>query len=159
MIRKTIILLLLVLPVFLVYGQKELVIYKGAKMRRTVLPAEEAYVFKTKQGVKISGEITQLLDSAIIINQDTLFLKDIAKIYTPFPKRGQLFFGELLFKGGIFLTIIDPLNNLINNDKPYLKRPGIIGLAAIPVGYVIMRISLKSYKIKGRTHLRIVQFD
>ena len=140
-------------------AQKELVIYRGTKMRRIVLPQEKTYVFVTTDKKKIQGEIRLLLDSAIMVNNDTLYLHEIKKIHTPLYRKGQLFFGELLFKGGIFLTIADPVNNLINNDKPYVKRMGLIGLVAIPVGYVVMGLSSKTFHIRGRTHLRIVRFE
>jgi hypothetical protein len=140
-------------------AQKELVIYKGNKMRRISLSLDDEYILEIKNRQKITGEISLLSDTTLIVNNDTVLLKDIEKIHTPTYRRGQLFIGELLFKGGIFLIIIDPINNLINNDKPYVKRIGYIGLSAIPVGYFISKFSTKKYKIRGRTHLRIVRFD
>ena len=71
-------------------AQKELVIYRGTKMRRIVLPQEKTYVFVTTDKKKIQGEIMLLLDSAIMVNNDTLYLHEIKNI----------------------------VNKLINNDKP-----------------------------------------
>ncbi len=142
------------------HAQKELVVYKGAKMKRLELPLNLPYVFVLKNKHTIQGKITQLLDSAVIVNlHDTVYLAEVKKIRTPMKQHSTIFFGELFFKGGLFLVLADPVNNLITNDKPYFKPMGITGAILAPIGYLMIAASNKTIRINRRTVLRIAQFE
>ncbi len=106
---------------------------------------------------KVSGKITDILDSSIIISNHFAFdLKAIAVVYKE--RRGiQIVSSSLLAFGGMFF-VLDVLNNAINGDRPVVKADvTLISSAVVAAGGVLQIFVTRKCEVgKNKWRLKII---
>ncbi|HOY31531.1 MAG TPA: hypothetical protein PKW80_06600 [Bacteroidales bacterium] len=106
---------------------------------------------------KVSGKITEILDSSIIIaNRDAFDLKEIAVVYKQ--RRGiQIVSSSLMAFGTLYLGV-DAVNNVIHGGHPVINADvAVISAAIVAAGGVLQLFSKRKCKIsKEKWHLKII---
>lgn len=141
-----------------VYGQKQLVLLKGEKIKLR-LHAGDEFIFKLKGDPTIQRSyINNLFDTAVVAHKDVIPFHRIERIYFD---QGNFMnvVGGLLVTGGVGYFLIDQVNVVIvqGEDPDLDKGVTIPSVAMIGVGLPMMLIKKKSQKIGGRYRLLTVE--
>ncbi len=107
---------------------------------------------------KISGRITEIQDSTIVISNNYVFnLSDIKVIYKE--RLGVQIVSYLLRGFGTLFFTLDVVNNVINDDHPTFRpNVAIISAAAVGTGSVLWLFSKRKCIIaKNNWKLKILQ--
>ncbi|MBM3435949.1 MAG: hypothetical protein FJY07_07030 [Bacteroidetes bacterium] len=107
----------------------------------------------------ISGKLTMIDDSTIIINQITpVRLSDIGKVYRT--RWGFTFLQGLFITAGVPYLLISTINGIINNDNPLVpKETLIISGSLIAAGAMITPLTGRKFKTDNkRWRMRILDF-
>ncbi len=106
---------------------------------------------------KVSGKITEILDSSIIIsNHEAFNLKEIAVVYKE--RRGiQIVSSSLMAFGGLFF-VLDVVNNVINGDRPVVREDvTLISSAVIAAGGMLQIFVARKCEVgKDKWRLKII---
>ena len=106
---------------------------------------------------EVSGKITDILDSSIIISNQYVFdLKDIAVVYKK--RLGiEILSGSLMTFGGMFF-VLDVFNNVINGTHPVIKSDvTLISAALIAAGGALQLITKRKCEVrKNKWRLKII---
>jgi len=106
---------------------------------------------------KVSGKITEILDSSIIIANHTVCdLKEITVVYKG--RRGiQIVSASLMAFGGLFFGL-DVVNNVINGDRPVVRADVTLISAAVvaTVGILQFFTARKCEVSKDKWRLKII---
>lgn len=129
-----------------------------------IYPGEHISMKVSGSTKKISGRITQIIDSSVIIsNYMNIELKDVTVVY-----RKRLAFQILsntAWGFGAMYAILDLANNTINNDKPLLQENvAIISGALVVTGAILSIFNTRKcviaktqWKLKTAENIHFIQ--
>jgi hypothetical protein len=156
--KKTLCTVLLFSMIFLAPAQKVLVLENLSKGK--------SYKFFTGEGIsvitkgnskKISGHITEILDSSIVISNAYVYnLGEIQVVYKD--RLGVQIVATLLAGFGALFFTLDVVNNVINNDHPTFKsNVAIISTASVAAGGILWIFNQRKCPVaKDKWRLKII---
>lgn len=106
---------------------------------------------------KVSGKITDILDSSIVISNTYVFeVKDIAVVYKA-RRSVDLVSKSLMAFGGLYFTL-DVVNNAINRERPVVKTDvSLIAVAVVAVGAAMQLFTKRKCEVeKNKWRLKII---
>lgn len=106
---------------------------------------------------KVSGKITDILDSSIVIsNNDVFELKDIAVVYKT-RRSVEVVSTSLMAFAGMFFTL-DVVNNVLNGDRPVVKTDvTLIAAAVAGAGATLLLFTKRKCEVgKNKWRLKII---
>ena len=114
--------------------------------------------FKTFEDRKVTGTIMDILDSSVIVNTDSILLKDIDIIYK------QRWFFSLFSKGletaGIGYFLLETVNNIINGRKTIIAGPEILTSGIlIGSGFLLSLLDERKCRIQKKWRLKVIDFN
>lgn len=126
-----------------VFAQKVLVLENLSIGKSYKYFVGEKIILKTSDSTnKISGRITEILDSSVIIsNYYVLNLRKISVIYKE--RLGIQIISSSLMGFGAMYFVLDVVNNGINNDRPVVRSDVAIISASVAAAGGILQIFAK----------------
>jgi hypothetical protein len=148
---------LLFLTSFTAFGQKQLVLLKGQKVKLRLYPGDD-FVYKVKGSNAVKHSyVNNISDTAVVVHKDIVPYHKIERLYFKQGNFGNVI-GGLLVVGGAGYFLIDQLNVMVvNGDKPSLDdNVTTSSIAMVAAGLPLMLIRKKSQRLGGKYRLLMV---
>lgn len=115
---------------------------------------------KSKDGERFFGPISRVLDSAIIVENDTVALKEIQVIYLEDKAQAAKLVSDVLITAGVGYFAISTFNRTINDDAPIIHPSTYnFGVPALGIGFLIKLLVKPKVKIKDPRQLKILDLS
>ena len=140
------------------YGQSQLVLLKREQVILRINPGDYLiYSVKNSREIRRSY-ITNLSDTAIIAEDDTVGLTRISRIYFHRPRFYNKA-GVKIITAGVLLFLIDQVNiSLVQGHKPSLSNGvSVVSLSLIGAGIPMALIRKKSQKLNRKYRLLVIK--
>ncbi len=140
-------------------AQKILLLEKPGTINNIKFRIGDRIEFSTIENLKNLGIISHIGDSTITVNYLKVKINEIKYIYK------RLLFPSIMngvgIQGGIAYVGIDIINNLINDESPYIKKSTLKTTGyTIGIGIIAKFFSKNKRKIDGKNwRLTILDFD
>ncbi len=150
--------LVIVLNVYVVHGQKQLVLLKKQKVILRLYPGDEI-VLKTKgSDTKMTSYVNNLFDTAVMVHKTLIPFHKIERIYF---KRSTFanVVGTLLVVGGGLYFAIDQINVMVVQGEKASLNDNVTAtsISMVAVGLPMMLIKKKSQRMKYGYRLMTVE--
>ncbi len=157
----SLLLILMVLPPRSADAQQYFVLQKRGMVKNFKYQTGNKIHLKTlKEGFEISGEITQIKDTSILINYSfEVGLSNIGAIYR---KSGFLnrLSGLFFIRGGMAYFLIDGANRTIHQEYPIITESTLmISGAMIATGFAIRPFITRKFDTTEKWQVKILNFD
>lgn len=115
---------------------------------------------KDLEGNRFFGPISRVLDSAVVVNNDTVPINEIQTVYLEDKAKATDLFSDVLITTGIGYFAISTFNRTVNDDAPIVHPSSYyFGVPALGFGYLIKLLINPKVKIKKSSQLRIINID
>lgn len=150
----------LILPSFLLMGQKLLVLEKAGTVKNYKYKVGDKITVETRRDKLVfSGSLTEIKDSTIVIeNYNEIKLTEISRVLR---KRELLrIFSGAAISAGVFYISLDALNGLINNDSPVIAESTLIASGALIGSGLLMKLFvIRKIDLEVKWRLKILDFS
>jgi hypothetical protein len=141
-----------------IFAQKVLVLENLSIGKTYKFVAGDVITVKANDSAsKVSGKITEILDSSIVISNTYVFdVNEIALVYKT-RRSVEVVSLSLMAFGGMFFTL-DVVNNVINKESPVVKADvTLIAAAIVGVGAALQLFTKRKCEIrKDKWRLKII---
>jgi len=141
-----------------IFAQKVLVLENLSIGKSYKFVAGDVITVKTSDSAnKVSGKITEILDSSFVISNYYVFdLKEIAVVYKT-RRSVEVVSISLMAFGGMFF-VLDAVNNVINKESPVIKADvTLIAAAVAGVGGLLQLFTKRKCEVrKNKWRLKII---
>jgi hypothetical protein len=115
---------------------------------------------KNHTGEHYYAPLSRVLDSSIVLGQDTIALREIKTIYLEDKAKAASLLSSVLITTGFGYFAISTFNRTINDDAPLVHPSSYyFGVPALTVGYMIKLLVNPKVKIKQATQLKIIDLQ
>jgi hypothetical protein len=150
------ILIVLMLPLTPVLGQRSIGLDKNGKVKRIHFYEKSRIKVKLVDKEHVSGRIDAIYDSSFVVDGRKILLNEVSTVYSTRPV--MRFMGGALMVSGAFYFGIDAVNNLLNYEaRGYVFSNSVWAPAAIAVGTgaVLYYFSTRRTKVYEKGNFRI----
>lgn len=140
------------------FCQSSLIINTRGRVKRVHYYLGDKVSVKLKNKIVVSGVLSQLMDSSMVINNRIVLLNDIGVVYRSRGKGYGIFGPVLVISGSVYIGL-DIVNNLINyNSNGYLVSPSawIPASLLIGMGEALLILQTQRIKVTDASQLRIL---